>query len=90
MTQASFTLDTLKEVMLTAVGEDDSIDLDRDILDVPMSELGFDSLAVMNVADEIERDCGVRIPEDALDEIMATPRRTLEYINELLAAGAPA
>ncbi len=85
-----FTLDALKETMLEAVGEDESIDLDRDILDVPMGELGFDSLAVMNVADVIERRYGVRISEDAIEEMMATPRKALDYVSGLMAAGARA
>ncbi|GAA3428002.1 acyl carrier protein [Streptosporangium sandarakinum] len=82
MTQ--FTLDDLRECMLLAVGYDESIDLEQDILDEPMGDLGFDSLAVMNVAREIEARYPVRVPDESLDETMATPRRTLDYINGLL------
>ena len=69
-----FTFDELKRAMLAAVGEDDSIDLERDILDVPMADLGFDSLALMDVADILEREYGIEIPEDEIEETMATPR----------------
>lgn len=82
MTQ--FTLADLKECMLLAVGYDDSIDLDREILDEPMGKLGFDSLAVMNVAREIERKYDITVPDDSLDETMATPRKTLAYVEGLL------
>ncbi|UNO43954.1 acyl carrier protein [Streptomyces sp. MST-110588] len=74
--------------MLAAVGGDASIDLDRDILDTPMGDLGFDSLALMDVADIVEREHGVRIPEDGLEETMATPRKALSYIENLLVGAA--
>lgn len=81
-----FTLGELKKIMLEAVGEDESIDLDRgDVLDTPMADLGFDSLAVMDVATGIQRALGVRIPEGGVDE-MTTPRQTLLYVNELAAS----
>jgi act minimal PKS acyl carrier protein len=79
-----FTLDELKKTMLTAVGDDDAIDLDRDILDVPMTDLGFDSLALMNIADIVEGEYGIHIPEDGIEETMATPRQAVHYIAELL------
>jgi act minimal PKS acyl carrier protein len=81
---SDLTLDGLKKIMFEAVGEDESIDLEQDILDTPMAELGFDSLAVMDVATGIQRALGVRIPEDGVDE-MTTPGNTLRYVNTLLA-----
>ncbi|MEU5210221.1 acyl carrier protein [Streptomyces sp. NPDC020742] len=87
-TVPAFTLADLKKAMLAAVGDDDSIDLDRDILDTPMSDLGFDSLALMNVADVLERDHGICIPDDSLEETMATPRKALAYIEELRVGAA--
>jgi act minimal PKS acyl carrier protein len=79
-----FTVDELKRAMLTAVGEDESIDLERDILDVPMADLGFDSLALMDVADILGREYGIEIPEDQIEETMATPRKAVSYVEELL------
>ena len=83
-----FTLDQLKSAMLTAVGDDDLIDLERDILDIPMTDLGFDSLALMNVADILEREYGIEIPEDGIEETMATPRKTVRYIEDLVESRA--
>jgi len=84
-----FTLDELKKAMLTAIGDDDSVDLKHDILDVPMTDLGFDSLALMNVADILESKYGIEIPEDGIEETMETPRKAVRYIEELL-LGQPA
>jgi hypothetical protein len=39
----------------------------------------------MNVADVIERRYGVRIAEDAIEEMMATPRKALGYVSDLMA-----
>ncbi|MGH8907105.1 MAG: acyl carrier protein [Egibacteraceae bacterium] len=75
-----FTLDDLKYIMRTSVGVDESVDLDGDILDVPFTELGYDSLALLEIAGSIEQQFNVLIPDDAALD-MQTPRAAIDCIN---------
>ncbi|MFD3825937.1 hypothetical protein ACFWUX_27390, partial [Streptomyces sp. NPDC058625] len=47
---SELTLDELKDFLLRAAGEDESVDLTGDILDARLVDLGFDSLAVIGRA----------------------------------------
>ncbi|OXM62266.1 MULTISPECIES: acyl carrier protein [Amycolatopsis] len=83
-----FDLDELREILRTRVGDTDEADLDGDIADVEFAELGYDSLAVLELCGQVERRYGVRISDDAVGD-MPTPAKAVEYINTLLAkAGA--
>ncbi|MEV3932782.1 MULTISPECIES: acyl carrier protein [unclassified Streptomyces] len=76
----SFTLDDLKRVMRECAGEDESsIGLDGNILDAPFEDLGYDSLALLETATRIERELGVRMPEEVLSGAR-TPRLLLEAV----------
>jgi act minimal PKS acyl carrier protein len=73
------TLEDLKQVLRTC-GTDESVDLDGDILDVEMAELGYDSLAVLEISARLQQRSGRGIPEDVTAESM-TLRQLLGYIN---------
>ncbi|MBT2511512.1 acyl carrier protein [Streptomyces sp. ISL-98] len=75
-----FTLDDLKRVMRECAGEDESVDLDGDILDSPFEDLGYDSLALLETATRIERERGVSVPEEMLSGAK-TPRLLLDAVN---------
>ncbi|MEU9319696.1 acyl carrier protein [Streptomyces sp. NPDC048295] len=75
-----FTLDDLKRVMRECAGEDESIDLDGDIMDSPFEGLGYDSLALLETATRIERERGVSVPEETLSGAK-TPRLLLNAVN---------
>ncbi|NBE93740.1 acyl carrier protein [Nonomuraea sp. KC401] len=60
-------------------------DLDADILDVSFKELGLDSLAVLEMGARVERDYGIEVPDDAMEELK-TPRQTLDFVNHRLSA----
>ncbi|MGB3440122.1 MAG: acyl carrier protein [Actinophytocola sp.] len=81
---SEFTLSELKEIMRTSVGVTEGVDLDGDIVDVEFADLGYDSLALLEVASQVERRYGVPIPDEAVSE-MPTPGRALEFINARLA-----
>ncbi|TCK22206.1 acyl carrier protein [Pseudonocardia endophytica] len=83
----TFTLEDLKTYLREAVGDDDSVDLDGDIVDVPFAELGFDSLAVIDTTSKIERRYGVALPEDAA-AAAETPGELLELVTSQIAAAA--
>ncbi|MCQ4044538.1 acyl carrier protein [Streptantibioticus rubrisoli] len=77
------TIDDLKRIMRESAGEDESIDLDGDILEVPFAELGYDSLALLEAAGRITREYGVSLRDDELDGV-ETPRAFLDAVNAAL------
>ncbi|GLZ55402.1 acyl carrier protein [Actinomycetospora sp. NBRC 106378] len=82
---SELSLEDLKSIMRAAVGDDEDVDLSRDILDVPFTDLGFDSLAMLEMATLVKRRTGIAISDDDLEHLH-TPRGLLEVV----AAGAVA
>ncbi|WP_217249443.1 acyl carrier protein [Streptomyces sp. AC602_WCS936] len=80
-----FELDDLKALLRECAGQEEGVDLDGDVVDVPFAELGYDSLAILQTTGRIERDFGVALDEEALDEA-DTPRAYLDLVNRALAA----
>jgi len=79
-----FSLDDLRRILRAGAG--DSGTLDGDIADVPFSDLGYDSLAVLELSSRVARAYHVSIPDDAVLE-MRTPGAAVAYINDRLATG---
>ena len=80
----SLTLTDLKTILRAVAGEDEAISLDGDILDTPFTDLGYDSLALLETAGRITRDYGVALSEEDVDN-SETPRSLLDRINQALA-----
>jgi acyl carrier protein len=80
----TFTLDALLEVMRSCAGVEDSVQLDVHNADVEFEELGYDSLAVLEVAAQVQRLYGVTMPDECVEH-MLTPRTAVEYISEQFA-----
>lgn len=78
----SLTLENLKELMRSC-GVDETTDLDSDITQITFEELGYDSLALLEILAKIENTYGVRLAEDDLDR-MRTPGELLNFVNGLL------
>ena len=70
-TITSFTLDDLKDIMRTCAGVDESVDLGSDIGDRAFEDLGYDSLAVLQMY--------FAIPDDAAQEL-TTPQSLVDYV----------
>ena len=85
MTTSTFTLDDMRQIMGGCAGVPESVDLTDDIGQVSFAELGYDSLAVLEMTARIQRQLGVRIPDDAVDE-MKTPQAAVDYVNRRLTA----
>lgn len=81
---SELTLSELKEIMRASAGVAEGVNLDGDIVDVEFADLGYDSLAVLELASQVERRYGIPIPDEAVSE-MPTPGRALEFINARLA-----
>jgi act minimal PKS acyl carrier protein len=80
-----FTENDLIKIMRDCAGADDTIRVDGDVLDEPFAELGFDSLAVLEIQSRIALDHNISMPDEAIEQ-MTTPRRTVGYVTELLSA----
>ncbi len=76
-----FTLDDLSGIMLAAGG----ITPGDGFADVSFGELGYDSLAVLEISGRIADRFGEGLPEGTLTE-QTTPVQTVTYVNDLLAA----
>jgi minimal PKS acyl carrier protein len=77
---ATFTLDDLRRVLVSAAGAEEGVDLDVDILDIPFTDLGYDSLALLETAARIGTEYGISLRDDAVVEA-ATPRALLDLVN---------
>jgi len=79
----TFTLDDLRQIMRACAGVDESVDLDGDIDDVAFTDLGYDSLAVLELQSQIQRRYDVPMSDDA-QQYMGTPADTVGYVSGLL------
>nr|WP_203600828.1 acyl carrier protein [Streptomyces sp. SID10853] len=79
----------LATLLRDAAGDGGSVPLDEAALDTLFLNLGYDSLALLQVTGVIERDLEVTLDEEALDEAQ-TPRQYLDLVNAALAARATA
>ncbi|MDA3647668.1 acyl carrier protein [Saccharopolyspora indica] len=77
---AEFTLDDLKRAL---DADDEAAELTDGELDTSFDDLGYDSLALLELAGRVQRDHGTSMPDDAPDH-MRTPRAALEFINARL------
>lgn len=80
---ARFTLDDLSAVLHTDTGLDDAEAVTAANAGRPFDELGYDSLAVLELVSQLRRHHGVHVPDEALSEI-PTPLSAVEYVNRLL------
>ena len=81
-----FTLADLRRIMRACAGEDVTVNLDGDIEDVEFTDLGYDSLALLELCSRVELEFEVAIPDEAIGEI-ATPRQAVGYFNERVLTG---
>lgn len=80
-----FTLDDVRRIIRSCAGVDESVDLNGDVLDVEFAELGYDSLAVLELSARVQREYGVPMPDDAPSH-MTTPREAITFVNVQFAA----
>lgn len=70
----------LARMLRESAGEDEGVDLDGDVQDVPFVELGYDSLALLQVTGQVSRELGVALSEEDIVDA-DTPRSLLALIN---------
>jgi act minimal PKS acyl carrier protein len=81
----TITLDDLRRIMRESAGADESVDLDGDIAAVPFEELGYDSLALLEMSAVVRQEFDVVVPDGALEH-SKTPQDAVDLINQLVAA----
>ncbi|WP_432128983.1 acyl carrier protein [Streptomyces sp. bgisy082] len=77
----------LTTLLRECAGEGEGVDLDGDVLDTLFVDLGYDSLAVLQTTGRIERDYGISLDEEAIDDA-ETPRQYLDLVNRAIEARA--
>ncbi|MDK0524598.1 acyl carrier protein [Streptomyces sp. ML-6] len=82
-------LTELTALLRSCAGEGEGVDLDGDVLDTLFLDLGYDSLALLQVTGIIERDYEVMLDEEVLEDA-ETPRQYLDLVNRALSARAAA
>jgi acyl carrier protein len=74
----------LREIMLASAGEDETVTLDGDVLDTSFTDLGYDSIALMEITANVGRACGISLADDLTGE--QTLGEVLALINAARAA----
>ncbi|MBT2402033.1 MULTISPECIES: acyl carrier protein [unclassified Streptomyces] len=89
MASKAFTLDELKRTLREAAGVAEGVDLDSDILDTEFDVLGYESLALLEAGSLIEREYGISLDEEAVNDA-TTPRAFIDVVNAQLAPATAA
>jgi minimal PKS acyl carrier protein len=79
-----FTMEDLRRLMRSSAGDDETVNLEGDILDRPFEELNYDSLALLELSVQLYQEFGVSVDDDAMTEL-ETPRAVLDHVNRLMA-----
>lgn len=83
----SITLEDLRRVLEATSGVADGVDWSAPgTADVAFAELGYDSLAQLQMTVQLEDVYAVKIPEEEADGLR-TPAAMIEYVNAQLTAG---
>lgn len=78
-----FDLDDMRRIMSGCAGVPETVDLSGDIGHTTFTDLGYDSLAVLEMTARIQQELRIRIPDDAVDD-MKTPQAAVDYVNRRL------
>jgi act minimal PKS acyl carrier protein len=81
------TFPELTRILVECSGADDTTDLTEEALDTPFTDLGFDSLAVLETAAAVGERYGAELSDKDLARA-DTPRAFLLLVNETLSAAA--
>lgn len=78
---AVITLHDLAGVLTECAGADEDIELTSASLDVAFTDLGYDSLALLETAATVQQRYGVTLSDEEVTEI-TTPREFLDLVNQ--------
>jgi act minimal PKS acyl carrier protein len=80
MAHREVTIEELMRILYAAAGTHDGTPGDGDMLDVEFADLGYDSLALLEAGNRIEREYAVKLQDDAITSAR-TPRALLAIVN---------
>ncbi|MGI5171052.1 acyl carrier protein [Spirillospora sp. CA-253888] len=81
---AEITTDDVKRMLREVAGVDENVDMDGEGADdKAFADLGYDSLAVLELTNRIEQDYGLRIPDGDLEHTQSL-REAVAYVNDRL------
>jgi act minimal PKS acyl carrier protein len=61
--------EVLIRLLRESAGVEEGVDLDGDVMDTPFVEIGYDSLALLQVTGRIRREYGIDLPDDAVSDV---------------------
>jgi minimal PKS acyl carrier protein len=79
----SFSLDDLRNLMRAYAGIDESVDMNGNIGGHTFEELGYDSLAVLEMTAKIQNTLSVVITDNTAQEL-TTPQLLVDYVTTRL------
>lgn len=79
-----FTIDHLARILREGAGETEPIDWTGGALATPFTELGYDSIALLETAGRVALEFGARIDDDELPAL-ETPQQFIDHVNTLTA-----
>jgi minimal PKS acyl carrier protein len=80
-TTSTITFDDLARIITVSAGIDDGTQLTADTVDVPLCDLGYDSLALLETVSMIQREYGIALDESAASADL-TPAQLLATVNQ--------
>jgi len=80
----TFGLEDLKRLLTSDSNTSDGSEITESSLTDEFTELGYDSLALLELVSKVEREFGIKLPDDALEN-MLTPKSTVDYISARIA-----
>lgn len=80
MSQHILELTDLRRMLTESAGVTPGVDMDGDIAETSFDDLGYDSIALMEIATRITSTYGVPIDDEALADA-TTPRLLLDLVN---------
>ena len=81
---SQYTVDDLRRTVDACLGTATAQALAQERLDHPFTDLGYDSLAVYEIATRLEDELGVAISDAEIDRL-TTPAALLDMVNSKLA-----
>jgi minimal PKS acyl carrier protein len=84
---SELTMADLALLMRRVAGEDEALDLETAAENADFGDLGYDSLALLETAREVEREYGVTLTDDVV-AASTNPREFLALVNQTLATSA--
>jgi act minimal PKS acyl carrier protein len=79
---SGFELRELRQIMRSVAGAEQGVSFDGEIGEVSFDDLGYDSLAVLEVMSEVQRRHGIEVPEEVIFDLR-TPQQAVDYVNGL-------